>query len=75
MVLPQFAIGQGWDTQVGLVNGGSTTISGRIDIFDTSGNPLSVTFNGVTQSSFTYSLPPGSAFVLAPRDPNGLAPF
>lgn len=75
MVLPQFAIGQGWDTQVGLVNGGSTTISGHIDIFDTSGNPLSVTFNGVTQSSFTYSLPPGSAFVLAPRDPNGLAPF
>jgi subtilase family serine protease len=75
MVLPQFAIGQGWDTEVGLVNGGSTTISGRIDILDTSGNPQSVTLNGVTQSSFTYSLPPGSAFVLAPRDPNGLAPF
>jgi hypothetical protein len=75
MVLPQFAIGQGWDTQVGLVNGSSATISGRIDILDPSGNPQPVTLNGATQSSFTYSLPPGTAFVLAPRDANGLAPF
>jgi hypothetical protein len=74
-VLPQFALGAGWATQVALVNGGSTAISGRIDILDVSGNPLVVVLNGLTQSSFAYSIAPGASFVLAPRDVNGQSPF
>src|SRR5262249_38302784 len=31
VVLPQFAIGAGWATQVVLINDGSATLSGRID--------------------------------------------
>jgi len=75
VVVPQFAIGAGWATQVALVNGGSSKIAGRIDIVDPYGNPLPVTLNGVTQSSFVYSIAPGGSFVLAPRDVNGQLPF
>ena len=58
-VFPQIAIGGGWITQTALVNAGSNTISGRIDVFDTAGNPMPVTWNGLFQSTFLYSIPPG----------------
>ena len=74
-ISPQFAMGGGWATQLALVNNNGSTISGRIDIFDTSGNPMAVTLNGVTQSSFSYSIPSSGIFVLAPRDANGQTPF
>jgi subtilase family serine protease len=75
LLLPQFAMGGGWATQLALVNNNGATISGRIDIFDASGNPMVVTLNGLTQSSFSYSVPAGGTFVLAPRDVNGQSPF
>ena len=75
MMSPQFAMGGGWATQLALVNNNGPTISGRVDIFDTSGNPMAVTLNGVTQSSFSYSIPPSGTFVLAPRDASGQTPF
>jgi hypothetical protein len=75
VVVPQFAMAGGWATQIALVNSGSTTTTGRIDIFDTSGNPLGVKLNGTTQSTFLYSIPASGSFVLAPRDVNGQSPF
>ena len=75
MTLPQFALGGGWATQLALVNNGSSGSSGRIDIYDPSGNPMAVQLNGALQSSFTYSIAAGGTFVLAPRDTNGLSPF
>jgi subtilase family serine protease len=75
MALPQFALGGGWATQLALVNNGSSGASGRIDLFDPSGNPMAVQLNGTLQSSFTYSIAAGGTFVLAPRDSNGLSPF
>src|SRR5262249_4391218 len=42
-VLPQFAIGADWATQIALVNSSGSTISGSINFFDPSGNPLAVT--------------------------------
>lgn len=75
VVVPQFAVGAGWATQVALVNVSGTTISGQIDVRDPSGNPLAVTLDGQTQSSFAYSIAPGASFVLAPRDVNGQTPF
>jgi hypothetical protein len=65
----------GWATQVALVNSGTSTITGRIDVFDVNGNPLGVKLNGATQSTFTYSIAAGGTFVLAPRDANGQSPF
>jgi WD40 repeat protein len=75
LVVPQFAMAGGWATQVALVNSGTSTITGRIDVFDVTGNPLPVKLNGATQSTFTYSIAGGGTFVLAPRDANGQSPF
>jgi subtilase family serine protease len=75
IALPQFAMGGGWATQLALVNNGSAVASGRIDVYDPSGIHLSVNLNGATQSTFSYSIPAGGSFVLAPRDSNGQSPF
>lgn len=73
--LPQFAIGGGWATQLALVNNSSAVASGRVSIYDPSGNPMAVSLNGATQSTFSYSIPAGGSWVLAPRDSNGQSPF
>jgi hypothetical protein len=75
IMFPQFAMGGGWATGLSLVNATSVTLTGRIDIFDTSGKPMSVLMNGTTQSTFTYSIAPNGMFLLAPRDSNGQSPF
>jgi len=75
IVFPQFAIAGGWATTLGLLNSSSNAISGRVDVFDQSGNPLTVSLNGFTQSTFRYSIPSGGALLLAPRDSNGQSPF
>jgi phosphodiesterase/alkaline phosphatase D-like protein len=75
LIIPQFAIAGGWATQIALVNNTISTIVGRIDVFDTAGNALAANLNGETRSTFTYSIPVGGTFVLAPRDSNGQSPF
>lgn len=75
IMLPQFAMAGGWATQIALVNRGTTILTGRLDIFDTSGVLMAVKLNGATQSTFTYSISPGGTFLLAPRDSNGQSPF
>jgi hypothetical protein len=75
IVIPQFVMSGGWATQIGLVNTIGALSSGRIDVFDTNGNPMQVKLNGSTQSTFTYSIPAGGIFLLAPRDANGQSPF
>ena len=72
---PQFVIGGGWATQVALVNTSGTAATGRIDVFDTNGQPKAVKLNGDTRSTFTYSIPAGGTFVLSPRDGNGQTPM
>ena len=75
IILPQFAMAGGWATQIALVNNSGTVARGRIDIFDTAGNPMSVTLNGAAQSRFSYAIAAGGMFLLAPRDVNGQSPF
>jgi hypothetical protein len=75
VMFSQFAMSGGWATALGLVNTASTSISGRVDVFDTGGNPLMVRMNNLTQSTFFYSIPPNGTFTLAPRDTNGQSPF
>src|SRR5262249_40397800 len=71
VILPQFAMSGGWATQIALMNNTAAAMAGRVDVFDPSGNPMAVQLNGVTQSSYTYSIPSGGSFVLAPIDANG----
>jgi hypothetical protein len=75
VVFPQFAMSGGWATTLGLVNNSTTAISGRIDIFDPTGNPLAIPWNGTSQSTFNYSLPPHGSMLFSPRDSNGQSPF
>lgn len=65
-IFPQIAMGGHWATQVALVNTGNSTISGRVDVFDAAGNPMPVTLNGLFQSTFLYSIPPGGTAVYSP---------
>ena len=75
LIFPQFAMSGGWATIFGLVNPTGNVISGRLDLFDPAGNPLVVTLNDVTASTFAYSIPAHGSFTLAPRDPTGQSPF
>jgi uncharacterized protein len=70
-IFPQIAIGEGWATQVALVNDSAGTITGRLDVFDSAGNPMPVEFNDLFQSTFTYSIPADGTVLFAPRDQNG----
>jgi hypothetical protein len=72
---PQFAIGGGWATTLGLLNNSSEPMSGRVSIFDKDGRSMTVTFNGVTASTFDYAIPARGSVTLAPRDSNGQSPF
>jgi hypothetical protein len=60
-VLPDFSDGGGWKTQIFLVNPGSTAMTGNIQFVSPSGASANVTIDGVTGTSFVYSvLPRGS---------------
>ncbi len=75
LIIPQFALAGGWSSQLALVNNTNSTITGRIDVFDTAGNPMAVKMNGEVRSTFTYSIPVGGTFLLTPRDANGQSPM
>jgi hypothetical protein len=75
LIFPQFAMGGGWATQITLVNLNPSSISGRVDIFDSSGNPMNVPLNGATKSTFSFFILPNGTLTLAPRDTNGQSPM
>ncbi len=65
-LFPHFAVGGGWITQVILVNPTDGILTGRIEFFSQGsdtvpGAPATVTIDGVSASSFTYSIPGRSA--------------
>ena len=65
VVVPHFADGGGWITQIFLVNPTDTAMSGTVQFTDPNGAPSNVTISGRTASSFTYSIPGGSSQKLA----------
>jgi hypothetical protein len=76
VILPHFATGGGWASEIVLANTGATSLTVRVDIFKQSGSPLTVTLNNQTQSSFQdLTIPPGGVVVLAPRDSQGNSDF
>jgi hypothetical protein len=67
LLFPHFADGGGWATKVVLLNPGDTTLTGSVQFYGqgskTGGaQPTRVLINGVTSSSFSYTVPPRSAF-------------
>jgi hypothetical protein len=72
VLLPQFAAGGGWATELVLMNTSTSSLTVRVDLFKPDGTPLSTTLNGQTGSSFTnLVIPAGGVLVLAPRNPGG----
>jgi hypothetical protein len=73
VLLPQFAAGGGWATELVLVNTNATSsLAVRVDLFKQDGTPLSASLNGQTATSFTnLTIPASGALTLAPRDRNG----
>jgi hypothetical protein len=70
IVLPHFADGAGWSTQVVLTNPTDMPLAGTVQFLDsgsaqTSASPLTMTVNGTTESTFTYTIAPRSAVRLA----------
>jgi hypothetical protein len=75
-ILPQFAVGQGWATEVVVVNSSNESHFVQVDFWSETGQPLTVSVNGETASSFpNVSVPAGGIVVLSTRDNNGVSPF
>ncbi|HLH32746.1 MAG TPA: hypothetical protein VKY31_16210 [Terriglobia bacterium] len=72
ILLPQFAAGGGWATELVMVNTSSSPMAVRVDLFKQDGTPLTTALNGQTGSSFTnINIPAGGVAVFAPRDNKG----
>ncbi len=66
-LLPTFADGGEWTTQVVLTNGSANTIAGSVEFFGqgtptAAAAPLTLTVNGAAGSSFRYSIPAHSTY-------------
>jgi sugar lactone lactonase YvrE len=62
--IPHFADGGGWATQIALINPTDVPIDGTIQFLDPTGNLVTVTANGVTDTTFRYSIRAREAFRL-----------
>jgi hypothetical protein len=72
VLLPQFAAGGGWATEVVIANDGTASMTVRVDLFTKDGKPLSAALNNQTSSSFTnINIPAGGVYILAPRNSRG----
>ena len=70
LLLPQFATGGGWATEVVIANSAASSITVRLDLFNTDGTPLTATLNGKTASSFPNLVIPAHG-VLELEPPGG----
>jgi hypothetical protein len=76
IILAQFAVGGGWETEIVLSNTAETDLMVRVDLFKPDGTPLVAKLNGESKSSFIdISIPAGGIFILARRDRDGDSEF
>nr|UXE44168.1 hypothetical protein Hi04_10k_c1170_00015 [uncultured bacterium] len=64
-VIPHFADGGGWTTQVLLVNPTDNPMAGTVQFANPAGTATNVTIGGQTNSSFAYSIPKRTSMKLA----------
>jgi hypothetical protein len=65
VVVPHFADGNGWTTQIVLVNPTDSTLTGNVVFAEPGGSVTAVTIAGVTSGSFSYSVPGRGSLKLA----------
>ena len=76
VLLPQFAAGGGWATEIVLANTTASSMTVRVDLFKSDGTPLSTTMNNQTSSTFAnLTIPAGGVTVLAQRNTTGDSVF
>jgi hypothetical protein len=76
VLLPQFAAGGGWASEINIINTGTSSLSVRVDLFNQDGSPLTARLNGQTGSSFSnLTILAGGVLTLTPRDANGDSRF
>jgi len=71
VLLPQFAAGGGWATEIVLSNTTGSPMTVRVDLFKQDGTPLTTKLNGTSASTFNATIPANGVVVLAPRDNDG----
>jgi len=76
ILVPQFAAGGGWVTEILIANIGTNSLTVRLDLFKQDGTPLTAALNRQTGSSFTnLTIPAGGLLSMAPRNTNGDSDF
>ena len=76
VVLPHFAAGGGWATELVIVNTSTQQVNARVDFFKQDGTAMTVRLNGESKTSFTdLTIPAGGVLELAPKDREGHSRF
>jgi hypothetical protein len=76
VLLPQFAAGGGWATEIVIANTGTTRMAVRVDLFKPDGTALVTALNGTRASSFSdIVIPAGGVVTLAARNSDGDSDF
>ncbi len=75
VVIPHYADGGGWTTEIILVNPGDAACEGIVQFYDqgsdtTPGHAISINVDGTTATSFDYSIPGRSAKRMRTSDPD-----
>jgi hypothetical protein len=69
VLLPQFATGGGWASELVIINPSPSTLTLRVDLFKPDGTALTAKLNGESASSFkNLAIPAAGVLVLAPRN-------
>jgi hypothetical protein len=76
VLLPHFATGASWATEIVVQNSSGSFLDVRVDLFKPDGSPLTAKLNGVSSETFRIlRIPAGGVGVFAPRDTNGDSRF
>jgi hypothetical protein len=74
-VIPQVTFGNGWSTQLLLMNPTDAPLEGTVDFFNAASAqvalPMKITLNGATDSQFRYTIAPRSVALIGAPSPGG----
>ena len=71
VILPQFAAGGGWSSEIVISNTTAIPATVRVDLFKQDGTPLTTSLNGQPGSSFTNLIIPPQGILIETNDDSG----
>jgi hypothetical protein len=71
VILPQFAAGGGWTSEIVISNTTAIPVTVRVDLFKEDGTPLTTSLNGQSGSSFQNIVIPAEGILIQENDDNG----